>query len=256
MPEISKYRQFLELQIIAAAFFHPEAAHEVMSMVGQGNFGQQNIQNLYACIKFCAERGDLSGAQYLKEVSIRYPKQSPADLLREMDANDMGGPIREKCLLLIELDMREKFGDALKQNELLATAQQDFEKATIWKQCYDYITDPRKDIFEAIPQVGKYLSNYAGDELEQWRKLETSIPKMVDRVRGMERSRRLIDTLTSLAASPNIESHRAECIEIVKDLLVLCISRLPIPDDLSTTLSELKRNSWQLPQKSPVSTSF
>lgn len=63
--------------------------------------------------------------------------------------------------------------------------------------------------------------------------------------------------LTSLANSPDFEPERRECVEVLKDLLVLCISRLPMPENLSETLNELKRNSWQLPaSKSPASANF
>jgi hypothetical protein len=256
MPNSSKYREFLEKQIISSAFFFPSAAHEMSSILTQGNFSDSLCSKVYAVIRAGMDRGQLSPDSYMRELASIFTDQEPAAMLAYLDSHLIGESVREKCLILVELDMREKFGDALKQNELLAVAQGDFEKATLWKQCYDFITDPKMDVFDSIPKVEKYLSNYAKEELESFHKLQAAIPKMVDRVRGLERSRRMIESLTALAKSEDFESDRRECVEILKDLLVLCVSRLPMPENLSDTLSELKRNSWQLPQKSPVSVSF
>jgi hypothetical protein len=153
--------------------------------------------------------------------------------------------------------MKEKFGAALKENEKAMVESQNFEMASMWKQCFDFITNPQTDIFEAIPQVKKYLSEYAKDELDKFNRLEASIPKMIDRVRGREKARKLLDTLTALENSIDFEHDRKMCIAILKDLLVTCISRLPMPENLYETLSILQRNSWQIPiQKSNLSASF
>jgi hypothetical protein len=254
--QVSKYREFLEKQIIAAAFFFPAAALEASSILNAPNFALKISRQLFQIIRHCMDHGLNTTDAYIREFWNQHPDTDPAQLMAFLEAHFQGENVREKCLLLIEMDMREKFGEALRQNELLAVANQDFERADMWKQCADYLADPKKDIFEAIPQVKRYLANYATEELEAFIKLEASIPKMVDRVKGTERARRLIDTLTGIAASPDIEPDRAECIEILKDLLIQCISRLPIPNDLNHTLTLLRSNQWQVPLKSPSSPSF
>lgn len=250
-PEISKYREYLEKQIISSAFFFPEAAFEMTSILSKGNFALKISQEMFQIIKESLDRGEAKHDFYIKEFNQKYPKENIVRLTEYMEHYITDNRVREKCIILLEIDIREKFGTALKQNELVAVASQDFEKATMWKQCHDYILDPNMDVFESIPRVEKYLENYSKDELEEFKELKASIPKVIDRVRGAERARRFIDTITRLASSPDMESERRECVEILKDLMVTCVSRLPLPENLSSTLNELKRNAWQLPQKSP-----
>jgi len=257
MPEISKYREYLEWQIVSGAFFYPSATHEMAAILSASNFKIVFCAKVFQVIRDCSEKGIMTSDGYLKEIYLRFPKSDIRLISDLLETYNMGDMVREKCLILVELDMREKFCDALKQNELLAVAKSDFEKATMWKQCHDFLADPKMDVFDSIPKVEKYLSQYAAEELDTFRSMQAAIPKVIDRVRGMERSRRMINSLTSLANSPDFEPERRECVEVLKDLLVLCISRLPMPENLSETLNELKRNSWQLPaSKSPASASF
>jgi len=255
-PEVSKYREFLEKQIIAAAFSYPHSALEVVSICMADNFKLRLAKILFKIIRVCNERGENTPDAYTKEFWVQHPTESPADLIHYIETNCMGDMVREKCIILVELDMRERFSDVLRQNELLAAANEDFEKATMWAQSAQYLSDPRKDIFEAIPQVKKYLSTYATDELDDFNRLEAAIPKVIDRVRGQERARRFIDTMTALATSPDFDAERRESIDILKDLLICCISRLPLPENLNQTLSTLKSNSWQLPHQSQKSMTF
>jgi hypothetical protein len=255
--EISPYRLHLERQIIAAAFLIPSAAMEACTILSAQNFKHKTAKFLYQIIRTCFDRGECDATHYHREIQLHNDKVDHDSLDWQINADFFDENIREKCVILIELDMREKFGTALKQNELLAVANQDFERATVWKNAFDFIQNPRKDIFQAIPELKQYLKAYASaEDLEEFVKMESAIPGMIDRVRGLERSRRFIDTLTSLAISGDMEPHRRESVEILKDLLIQCISRLPIPATLNHSLTDLKRNLWQAPTQSPASNSF
>lgn len=254
--EISSYRLHLEKQIIASAFFWPAAALEVCTILSAQSFRHKTSRFLYKIIRACFDRAECDATHYHREIQLHTDKvdHNYTDWAIYVDFIDEN--VREKCLILIELDMRDKFGTALKQNELVAVANQDFEKATIWKNAFEFIQNPRKDIFHAIPELKQYLKAYASEEdLEEFVKMEAAIPGMIDRVRGMERSRRFIETLTSLAISGDMEPHRRESVEILKDLLIQCISRLPIPPNLNHQLTDLKRTLWQIPL-SPESNNF
>lgn len=257
---ISKFREHLERQIVATAYFMPACSVEMCTILNEHNFQHTASRFIYVILRTCFERGEAEKIYYLKEISARKSEINPTDVYAVLEEDFKDDLIREKCLMLIELDMRDKFGTALKQNELVAVANQDFPKAAVWKNAFDFIHNKDKDIFEAIPSLHQYLKTYATpEEIADFSKMESLIPAMVDRVRGTERVRRFIDTLTALAGSSDFEPDRRECIELLKELLITCVARLPIPQDLNVKLTDFKRNLWTAPapqQVSRVSTNF
>jgi len=256
---ISKFREHLEKQIVATAYYLPACLVEMCTILNEHNFQHPASRFIYKILRTCFDRGECEMLYYLKEIGAQKKEIDPADVFAVLEADFKDDYIREKCLMLIEFDMRDKFGTALKQNELLAVANQDFQKATVWKNAFDFIQNDRKDIFEAIPALHQYLKTYATpEEIADFAKMESLIPQMVDRVRGTERVRRFINTLTALAESSDFEPDRRECVELLKELLILCVARLPIPQDLNVKLTDFKRNLWTAPapKVSRVSPSF
>jgi hypothetical protein len=175
-------------------------------------------------------------------VSIRYREaKGPLGVYKLMDIADsyIGGDTAPYCLMLLEIDMRQKFITLLQDYEDSASESEDFESAAFWKQCREHIAFPENEVFTAIENTYKYIHHFRPDEVMEYAELMGNIPKLVDRIKSQTQVRLLVD---SLKRQCNTYGHQRETLlNITTDILVALLIRSDLPTHLEPSLHAINR---------------
>jgi hypothetical protein len=243
MSSDMKIRMYLESQVLGASVFAPSHALTVIDILSDLNFREETHRKLFQVITNQSIKGDLD----FPMIALAWQAvDGSASYLVTLLDKYLGGPVDHLAVNLLEIDMREKFFKLLKKAEHEASKNQIFEQASMFKQCSDFLDDPRNDLFEAVPKLYDYLSQYVPEEMEDFKKLMDAIPKLIDRLRTRSKTRKYLATI---AAIPNaaVTYEQKLSLEMLGELMTSCLSRATIPQHFITQLNDLKNNLWTAP---------
>jgi hypothetical protein len=145
--------------------------------------------------------------------------------------------INKYCLILLEMDIREKFSGLMKSYEATSVQENDFESAAIWKQCIDHIVHPDSDVFLAVDQIYQYIKSLKPDEVDEYAEMMQAIPKMIDRIRRQAQVAHLMDTLKGHGID---KGGREDMLRITIDIFLCLLVQSHIPPDLKSYLHHIQ----------------
>lgn len=186
---------------------------------------------------------ELMSEQYLREpidpitmtrqYAIKYMDQRAVDICNL--ANEyLGSEPSSYSILLLQIDVRAKFTDLLKEYEKASVNETDFESAAIWKQCTDYLDDPKTDIFSGIETIYTYLLKNKPDETLEFEALMEAVPKLIDRLKKQAQANLLIENLKRLSYD---SANRNVLVETASRILLTLLIKPEIPRELGEMLT-------------------
>jgi hypothetical protein len=246
-------RSYLESQVIGGALFSPSFALEVLDILSDASFKDEDNRKIYRCLTQLATSGNLT----LPEIHLHWMKESTsAHVLTQRLHEFTGSPVMPLAMKLLELDMREKFTELLSSMEREKSKAEAFELAGALKQTRDYLSHPAHDLFESIDRVGDYLRSYLSlEDLEPWNALTAAIPKLVSRIKNRSKTQLFLSQLMSLPAAADSHSQKIS-LEIIAQIATDLLSRKEIPQVAINRLYDLKTNLWKTPTESSPLPSF
>jgi len=236
-------RMYLEAQILGAAIFAPKHALTIIDTLSDLNFREAQHRKLYQIITAQSLKGDLDFPMI--SMAWQAADGSPSYLVTLLEKY-LGGPVDQLAVNLLETDMREKFTQLLKKAEAEAARTQRFELASMYKQCLDFLSDPRNDLFESVPKLHEYLAHYVPEEMEDYRQLMNAIPKLIDRLRARSKTRKFLATIAAIPKAAVTHEQKLS-LEMLGELMTSCLSRADIPQHFINQLHTLKSNLWTAP---------
>src|SRR5690606_12395847 len=141
------------------------------------------------------------------------------------------------CLLLLEIDIREKFVKLLESYEKASVKVAAFEDAAIWKQCRDYLERRDTDIFDGVMNTYQYLKANRPDEVLEYEDLMQAIPKMIARIKSTAHTMTLLENLQRNA---KMQGARQELFDIATHILTTLIVDSELPKDLEAYLRHIQ----------------
>lgn len=157
-------------------------------------------------------------------------------LLTELCNKLIPRSVGKYCLILLELDIRDKFGELLGGYESASVLEEDFPSAKTWKDCRDHITHPDHDVFKAVDKIYSYIKHVKPDEVDEYAELMTAIPKLIDRIKRQVQVSHLID---SLRAHCFDQGSREDMLKITADIFLTLLVQPDIPADLRNYLHHI-----------------
>jgi replicative DNA helicase len=222
-----KARTNIEEGIIASCLFTEANALLASDILSAANFQETVPQRIFSIIRDMAGKSPIDLITVSTEYFRRY-NEYQYHYMAKISDKLIYTNIQHHCLILLEIDIREKFVEILKTKEHYFAKAQSFEMAAAVKSCLDYIQNPSNDIFTAIQHVYEYLKQYLKENMEDVEALYESLPKLMDRVRSKSRIKNLIDQLNGIAAvQPTYEKQRM--VQVLTDALITVISQNEVP---------------------------
>jgi hypothetical protein len=175
-------------------------------------------------------------------VSRRYTlkhKELRAGDITEIQMHCLGKSEHTYSLLLLEIDIREKFTSLIQGYEEASVKENDFESAAIWKQCREYLSSTDTDIFEGVDKIYTYLKSYKPDEVLEYEEMMQAIPKMVDRIKRTAQTFLLIENLERNAC---MQGKREELFKITTNILITLMVAGEVPKDLENYLKHIQNH--------------
>jgi replicative DNA helicase len=241
-------RVYLESQVLGAAIFTPKHALTILDILSEANFRDESHRKLFQILTTQSLKGELE----FTSIALGWQgADGSASYLITLLDKYLGGPVDQLAVTLLEMDMRDKFAQLLKKAESEAVRVQEFEQASMYKQCHTFLIDPRNDLFDAVPKLYEYLAQYVPEEMEDYKKLMDAIPKLIDRLRKRARTRQY---LAAIASMPNaaVTHEQKISLEMLGELMTSCLSRATIPAHFISSLNDLKNNLWTAPAPTPA----
>lgn len=234
---------YLEAQILGAAIFAPKHALTILDILSDLNFREAQHRKLYQILNSQSLKGELD----FPMIALAWQgADGSASYLVTLLEKYMGGPVDQLAVNLLETDMREKFAQLLKKGEAEAVRTNRFELASMYKQCLDFLSDPRNDLFDSVPKLHEYLANYVPEELDDYKKLMDAIPKLINRLRARTKTRQYLATIASIPKAAVTHEQKLS-LEMLGELMTSCLSRADIPQHFINQLHALKSNLWTAP---------
>jgi len=141
------------------------------------------------------------------------------------------------CLILLELDIRGKFGGLIEEYEAASVLENDFESAAIWKECRDHIAHPDHDVFQAVDHIYGYIKHVKPDEVDEYTEMMTAMPKLIDRIKRQAQVSHLIDALRAHCFD---QGSREDMLKITADIFLTLLVQPDIPDELKNYLHHIQ----------------
>jgi replicative DNA helicase len=232
-----KDRQYLEECIIGTCLLSEANAIKAADILTPANFQDEFCRNIFHIIRDRAGKKTIDVVSVTLDYNHRY-KEFRAYMITSIMERTPRTHLDHQCLVLLELDIRNKFSDLLTAREKRYVNDQVFEMAAVFKQCRDYIESMENDLFRSIDNMYQYLKQYLKDDIEEFTELYESIPKMVHRIRKHTKIRTLIAQLQSMAATENTYE-RQKLIEILTRSMMMVMSCNDIPQEMKNILHHL-----------------
>ena len=231
-------RQTLESEIIGRALVSSSDAVRACDVLSPQNFSDPELKNIFAIIH--ARAGEQPTEAWI--ITIEYQRIhgiNKALLISQLchmvgNSRDIWIP----CLMLLEMDIREKMVALFVRKESRFKKEQNLELAAAMKQCRDHLADISIDVFEGVDSVYKYAKSYLADDYADIQEIVDSIPKRASKIRQQSRTNHLIDTLTQIAGTKH-----GHTLGVLKDaFLIVLQSGQEIPQHIleATHLLESK----------------
>ena len=141
------------------------------------------------------------------------------------------------CLLLLEIDIREKFVKLLESYEKASVKATAFEDAAIWKQCRDHLASKDTDIFDGVSHIYQYLKAHRPDEVLEYEELMQAIPKLIDRIKSTTHTMTMLENLQRNA---KMQGARQELFDIATNILTTLMVASELPKDLEAYLRHIQ----------------
>jgi replicative DNA helicase len=211
-------RQILESEIIGRALVSSSDAVRACDVLSPQNFSEPELKNIFTIIHSRAGEKPTESIVITMEYH-RIHGIMKASLITQLcgmvsNSRDMFIP----CLMLLEMDIREKMIDLFIRKESKFKKSQNLELAAAMKQCRDHLADVSIDIFEAVDAVFKYAKSYLEDESDDIAEIFSSIPKRASKIRQQSRTNHLMDTLTAIA-----DTKHGHTLRVLKDAFLLVL---------------------------------
>lgn len=231
-----KDRVYLERQIIGAALHQEGLALHIFDIIRPINFTDELCMHLALVINQMVQTDRQID---LPAVILSYNQKfnsSTYSKITEIADGFRGQNIKELCLILLQMDIREKSIAECKMKESLNAKDQNFELAKIWKECHDYLSDQRNDILMQLPTIANYINQYDPENSELIIELSQAIPKVAQRINNADRINRATNIFKSIANN-SLDNKRKYIINQLCELIVITISGAKLPENMENMLS-------------------
>lgn len=234
-------RQYIEEQIIGMALQHEGLAIIAMDIVGPANFENPLCKQIAEVFNVLIRRNTIIDIVSVTLAHRRmYDNTSPYAITNLADKS-VGISLKDKCLLLLQMDIKKKALATCQLYEKEASKNQLFEKAAIWKQCHDHLANPETDILEQLPIVYKYIGTYMEDGAEEFQMLVDAIPKVAKRILGTDRLDHLLKVLKVIGRQ-TLSRDREEILNMLSEIISHTVSGAPLPPQLFNQISQINES--------------
>jgi hypothetical protein len=235
-------RLLLEQNLIGRAITCIPSAITISDVLSPSNFQNKFCGQVFALILEGIDTMEIDLMSITRKFFKRHGEQKGFALTELADRAMLTSHVLSDALILLEMDMKEKFGALLTRMERECAAASDFEAAAVWKQCADHLAHKDNDVFVAVDHLHSYLTSCFPDQMDEYNQLRSAIPKMVDRIRKRANARKFIESLTAMVEDG--QSHeRRMTIKILTDWLILATGNMKLPDNFYSTISTLN-STW------------
>lgn len=142
---------------------------------------------------------------------------------------------RYYALFILELDIRKKIMQHLKEQEGFMNQKERYEESNIYKQCFDLLDDPEEDLFDAIDQIDAFIAHYAPEEHIAFEKFKDALPKIADRIKDMVNLKMGLAQLQNLYKSMGGSVQQERCM-MATEVLIASITRADLTEDFEKLL--------------------
>lgn len=197
-----------------------------LDILSPANFSVELHKRLFAIIAELAD-SQVDIITVSRAYHLRY-KELAAEQIVYIHAQLIHRGAHHYPLLLLEIDMREKFVKLLDGYRETSVKEEDFESAALWKECADHFADLRHDLFDCIGPIYRYIETHKPEETDEYRALMDAVPSRIDVIRKTKRFAQLV---TNLKVTNSFQGQRTDMMNAAADLLIhLCLSAKVHPD--------------------------
>ncbi len=237
-------RQNHERQLIGRALNCISSALAIADVLSPANFQDLLCKRLFEIILEGIDKAELDLMSITRAYNKKYTEQKAYEITILVDHAILSSYVFTEALLLLEMDIRDKFAELLLNRERHAAKEAEFESAAIWKQCHDHIIHPDNDVFLAVDQLHAYLKTYFADQMDEYNELRDAIPKLVERIKKRAKTRKFLDTLTTLGADSETFEQKMS-IKVLTDWMIMCMGGKNVPVDFHSTINDLNKK-WNV----------
>jgi replicative DNA helicase len=144
-----------------------------------------------------------------------------SEMVKSIDLTFGNGCIDMHCLILLELDIRNK-ALVILQNELLKCRKDELAKIDTLKQCFNFLSNFNNDVFESIETINSYLLTNLGEHLDGFEEIYKAIPKLAERIKQKNFTNKIINNLGKINNS-SFSFYRSNSLDIAIELLLKVI---------------------------------
>lgn len=234
MKDPERYR--IEQQVLGLCL---EGRHMVpLDILRPGNFSDEFHRRVFTIM------GEMALVEPIDMITVTRRYTLKHKDVKVFEIMELENVCERRCensysLLLLEIDIREKFTELLQAYEKDSVKENDFESAGIWKQCIDHLSNPGTDIFDGVSHIHGFLKSCKPDEVLEYEKMMQDIPKMVDRIKKQAQTSLLIE---NLKRNCPLQGNREKLFKITTDILLTLMISSEIHPDLANYLHHIQKD--------------
>lgn len=234
-------RQYLEEQIIGMALQHEGLAVTAMDIVGPANFQNQLCKEIAEIFNILIKRNTIIDIVSVTLAHRRNFKDTSPYAITNLADKSVGISLKDKCLVLLQIDIKQKALEICIHNENKASKAQQFEVASVWKQCHDHLASPDIDILEQLPAIQRYAASYSEDGAEELALLVDAIPKVAKRINNVDRLKHSLNVL-QVIGNQTLNRERQHCLSMIKDIIIHTVTAKELPANFYNYINELNKS--------------